>query len=263
MLRTRRQIVELGVFATCSSALVLLGCASAQTQPAAPPPAPSTDDTKPKETAAPASVLTAEELAVLDLPPGPLPIVQRSPGDTGVLRHRARELGEGDLAKLSLLEKRMRETLASTGRGVGIAGPQVAIGVRAILVMLDARSDHPRVQLFVNPRIVERSDEVTADYEGCLSVPDVCGLVKRSRRIVVEHGVAGLATERLEVSDFDARIFQHEIDHLEGVLYIDRVDGEVQPKDRLPELREKLRQEQPKIACTPVFYGVRRDEILL
>lgn len=142
----------------------------------------------------------------------------------------------------------MRASLHASNRGVGLAAPQVGIGARAIVVMIGARSDSPRVEFFVNPRIVQRSDDVTLDYEGCLSVPDVCGLVRRTRAIVIEHGLPEGATQKLEVTGFDARIFQHEIDHLDGVLYIDRVEGGLQPKEKLKELREQLRREHPGLA---------------
>lgn len=200
---------------------------------------------------------------MLEAPAGPLTIVQRVPGQVTVLRRQARMLTTSDGESVAVLERRMRETLSATKGGVGLAAPQVGVGARGIIVMLGARGDSPRVEFFMNPRIVERSDEITMDYEGCLSIQDVCGLVKRNRQVVIEHGLEGFAAQRLEVSDFDARIFQHEIDHLDGVLYIDRVDGELQPRERLKELREKLREQQPKLACTPVLYGRYRDEVLL
>lgn len=145
----------------------------------------------------------------------------------------------------------MRATLLSS-KGVGLAAPQIGIGARAILVMHGVRPvtpgspTEPHVEWYVNPRIVERGDEVTLDYEGCLSIAEVCGLVRRHRRVVVEHGVAGAPRRHVEVTGFDARIFQHEIDHLDGVLYVDRVEGGLQPKERLKELRDQLRRDHPQ-----------------
>lgn len=191
-----------------------------------------------------------EDLRLLAGPGEALTIVQRTPGARGVLRSSCRMLTRAD--ELGVLERRMRASLAAS-KGVGIAAPQIGIGVRAILVMHGARAaspgvaPRPHVELYINPRIVERSDELTLDYEGCLSVADVCGLVRRQRSIVVEHGLPGTRTARLEASGFDARILQHEIDHLEGILYIDRVEGGLQPKDRLKELREQLSREHPEL----------------
>lgn len=256
---TRRQVLWLAGAAS----LALLGCQAssaprpATTPQAPPPPAP------PPPPPVPEPGLIEADMRVLQSPGGPVPIVQRAVGQVNVLRRRARMLTASDTESLSLFERRMRETLEATAGGVGLAGPQIGVGARGILVMLDARGDAPRVELFLNPRIVQRSDEITADYEGCLSIRDVCGLVKRNRHVVVEHGLAGETPKRIEASDFDARIFQHEIDHLDGVLYIDRVDGEIHPREKLKELREKLREQQPEIACTPVLFGRRRDEVLL
>ena len=177
--------------------------------------------------------------------------MQRTPGQDGVLRQLARPLTRADAAHIDRLEACLRASLQASERGVGLAAPQVGISARAIVVMIGARTDSPRVEFFVNPRIVQRSDDLTLDYEGCLSVPDVCGLVRRNRSVVVEHGMIEGATRRLEVSGFDARIFQHEIDHLDGVLYIDRVEGGLQPKDRLKQLREQLRKDHPELAMAP------------
>ena len=256
---TRRQLLWLAG----SASLALLGCQASSTQPAeSPPSGPAAPPPPPSPPPPPAGLINAD-MQVLQSSSGPLPIVQRVAGQVTVLRRRARMLSASDMGNLPLFERRMRATLEATEGGVGLAGPQIGVGARGILVMLDARGDAPHVEFFHNPRIVERSDEITADYEGCLSVRDVCGLVKRNRHVVVEHGLRGETPKRIEASDFDARIFQHEIDHLEGVLYIDRVDGEIQPREKLKELREKLRQEQPKVACTPVLFGRHRDEVLL
>lgn len=251
---SRRQILDMSIWLVGSAALTDLGCMAC--------PAPRIVPSAPPPKDVPPPGLTDEDLAILRSPDGPLEVVQQTSGESNVLRRHARSLTQTDAESLPLLERRMRETLAGTGGGVGLAGPQVGVGARAILVMRDARGDNPQVMFYLNPRIVQRSDELTSDYEGCLSIRDVCGLVKRNRHIVLEHGLDG-SVQREEASDFDARIFQHEIDHLDGVLYVDRVEGELQPRDRLKELREKLREQQPTLACTPVIRGRRRDEILL
>jgi peptide deformylase len=155
-----------------------------------------------------------------------------------ILRERAREVDPG--ADLAELERRMRASLEAAG-GVGLAAPQVGVGVRAILVTLDARSENPRTIWCVNPRIERRSAELQDDVEGCLSVPDVCGLVRRNRDLVVRAS-DGRAEAALELTGFDARIFQHEIDHLDGVLFTDRLLGETAPKDALRPLREELKR---------------------
>lgn len=208
--------------------------------------------------------LTPEDLALLHRAGEALPIVERDKDSVpSVLRQRARVLGPGDAAHLALLERCLRASLQTRQNGVGLAAPQVGLGVRAVVVMLDARSEHRRVQFFANPRIVERSDETAIDYEGCLSVPDVCGAVRRNRRVVIEHGLDGEPASRLVAEGFDARIFQHELDHLDGVLYIDRVEGPLQPASRIRELREKLRNEQPELAFVHRPLSHLSDAVLL
>ena len=119
--------------------------------------------------------------------------------------------------------------------GVGIAAPQVGINRRIVAVQ---RFDKEEIQpdgsvlnpfeVYPNIRIVWKSDSLAAGPEGCLSVPDRRGDVMRSQEIVIEYAdVTRLGEEnnmvRDTVSGFTAVIFQHEIDHLEGVLYIDRL----------------------------------------
>ena len=122
--------------------------------------------------------LLPDDLRLLASPGLELPIVQRIAGARGVLRSQARALTSAD--SLETLERRMRATL-DQAKGVGLAAPQIGISVRSILVMLGAREANPHVQLFVNPRIVERTDTLTLDYEGCLSITGVCGRARRSR----------------------------------------------------------------------------------
>jgi peptide deformylase len=201
----------------------------------------------------PKAGLLADDLRLLASPGDALPVVQRTAGERGVLRRTARFLSSAD--NVAVLERRMRASLLAT-QGVGIAAPQVGLGVRAVLVMHGARPSkpggvaQPHVDFYLNPRIVERSDDITLDYEGCLSVADVCGLVRRNRVVLVEHGLPGKTLVQVEATGFDARIFQHELDHLDGVLFIDRVEGGIQPKNKLKELREQLRRDHPELSAS-------------
>ena len=249
---SRRDVLQLGLTGIAAGLVPGLACAPTTTatarasspQAVAPPLAPRAE---PCTLPLPPG-LSADDRALLGSPGDALAVVQRTPGQDGVLRHLARELSRADADQLDRFEARMRASLTASNHGVGLAAPQIGIGARAIVVMLGARTDSPRVEFYVNPRIVQRSDDVTLDYEGCLSVPDICGLVRRNRSVVIEHGMPEGTTRRVEATGFDARIFQHEIDHLDGVLYIDRVEGGLQPKERLKELREQLRKEHPELA---------------
>ncbi len=112
------------------------------------------------------------------------------------------------------------DTLDSLGHCVGLAAPQLGESVRVVCVDL---TGHPRAPdnngrlLLVNPRIVA-SEGAEIGREGCLSIPDLTANVSRATRIEVEH--AGGALESI---GFEARCIQHEIDHLDGVLFLDRV----------------------------------------
>ena len=115
--------------------------------------------------------------------------------------------------------------------GVGIAAPQVGINRRIVAVQRFDKEGEP-FEVYPNIRIVWASDSVALGPEGCLSVPDRRGEVKRSQEIIIEYADMKAASSakntipmvRDTVSGFSAVIFQHEIDHLEGVLYIDRLD---------------------------------------
>ncbi len=122
----------------------------------------------------------------------------------------------------------MLETMRDAN-GVGIAAPQVFESVAIFIVASrpnprypDAPSMEP--EIVVNPEIVERSPELVKDWEGCLSIPGIRGEVPRHRHIQVRYQtIDGLVVER-QFSDFVARIFQHEDDHLRGIVFLDRLE---------------------------------------
>ena len=119
----------------------------------------------------------------------------------------------------------MIETVCDeNNRGVGIAAPQVGILRRMVAVQRLDKPGEP-FEIYVNPTIVWRSQECATGGEGCLSVPDQRGLVSRSVAIEIDYNDALTFEPRHErIEGFVAVIFQHEIDHLDGVLYIDRAE---------------------------------------
>lgn len=167
-----------------------------------------------------------------------------APSDLAVLRSLSYDLS--DSALLSDDFKRLAELMVATVThpsqdGVGIAGPQVGLNRRVVAVQRFDKEGE-QFEVYPNVRIVWASDSLAAGPEGCLSVPDRRGEVLRSQEIVIEYAdITGvehsLQQNRLEsnrrakpvpmvrdtVSGFTAVIFQHEIDHLDGVLYIDRL----------------------------------------
>ncbi|HEY3489074.1 MAG TPA: peptide deformylase [Candidatus Deferrimicrobiaceae bacterium] len=115
----------------------------------------------------------------------------------------------------------MFETMYES-HGVGLAAPQIGVGLRVIVVDVSAvEKEHPAFAL-VNPEIVDRVGRVE-DVEGCLSVPGVEGIVARAEEVEVKALDASGDPVRFRARDFLARALQHEIDHLDGVLFISRL----------------------------------------
>ncbi|MEA5595955.1 peptide deformylase [Rivularia sp. UHCC 0363] len=113
--------------------------------------------------------------------------------------------------------------------GVGIAAPQVAVGYRIFIVASRPNFRYPNAPLMeptamINPRILNYSDDIVKGWEGCLSIPGIRGLVPRYREIEVEYTDRYGQLQKQELTDFVARIFQHEYDHFEGLVFLDRVE---------------------------------------
>ncbi|HET9060900.1 MAG TPA: peptide deformylase [Acidimicrobiales bacterium] len=156
-----------------------------------------------------------------------------------VLRRRADEVVDFDRS-LRRLVRDLEDTMEEAG-GVGLAAPQIGVGLRVFTYGVDdpASEDHMTICHLVNPVIVEESVDEVDDAEGCLSIPDLSFTLPRPRRLVAKgfnvHGepleVAG--TERL------ARCLAHETDHLDGILFIDRLDPEKRA-EALAEIRRLM-----------------------
>ena len=156
-----------------------------------------------------------------------------------VLRQAARALSldEIGLPETQHLIEWMRDTMRDAP-GVGLAAPQVGLPIQ--LAVIEDRAEYQKdvpperlaererapvpLQVLINPRIVERSEEQVEFFEGCLSLAGFSALVPRSRAVTVECRDERGAERRIEARGWYARILQHEIDHLNGHLYIDRMD---------------------------------------
>jgi len=109
--------------------------------------------------------------------------------------------------------------------GVGLAAPQIGISKRVIVIDL-RKDDEPDVRLaLINPRVVWHSDETDKSAEGCLSIPGLEEVVERASDVHVEGVDPDGRAVRVEAQDLLARVLQHEIDHLDGILFVDRVSG--------------------------------------
>ena len=142
-----------------------------------------------------------------------------------VLRVVASPVTEFDDALQKTLED-MAETMYAE-RGVGLAAPQIGVNRRVIVMHAHQGEDDPRGRLLglVNPEIVERGPTSEFDEEGCLSIPGIRADVLRPTEIVIEAQDHEGDEIRLELCEFEARVFQHEVDHLDGVLFTDHLDG--------------------------------------
>jgi peptide deformylase len=123
----------------------------------------------------------------------------------------------------------MLETLRDA-HGVGIAAPQVYEPLAAFIVASRPNPRYPEAPLMepevvINPEIVGRSEELVKGWEGCLSIPGLRGLVPRHRRILARYQTLDGEPVEREFVDFVARIFQHEDDHLRGLVFLDRLES--------------------------------------
>ena len=157
-----------------------------------------------------------------------------------VLRRKAHAVNKFDKNLQTLIDD-MVETMRQAP-GVGLAAPQIGLSERLIVVEYyektedEDKEDAPKkVWAVVNPEIVKASEEMLLGVEGCLSIPNLVGEVERHAAILVKglnkHG----KPIRIKAQGWLARIFQHEIDHLNGVLFTDRATQVWQPQDVEPE----------------------------
>lgn len=125
------------------------------------------------------------------------------------------------------LIQQMFYTMYRSG-GVGLAAPQVDISRQIAVIHIKPNKLRKNLKtlpktVIVNPKILSRSKEMVADCEGCLSFPGIRGLVPRHKKIKVRYADEHGKTMTRELADFQARVFQHEIDHLSGVVYVDQM----------------------------------------
>ncbi len=107
--------------------------------------------------------------------------------------------------------------------GLGIAAPQVGRNIRVFIVVLNLRTPHEVMLPMVNPKILWESEETEVDEEGCLSLPGEFGKVERAKSVRVEFYDLDGGRKILELSGLNARVVLHEKDHLDGVLFVDKL----------------------------------------
>lgn len=141
------------------------------------------------------------------------------PRDDSVLRQKARRVPTIDSSIQRLIDD-MVETMQQT-KGVGLAAPQVGVSLR--VVVLQMPGEEPIA--IINPKIVKRVGEREVT-EGCLSIPGYAGEIKRSVSVTVKGRDRQGKTIRIKATGLMAQALEHELDHLNGILYIDHIEGQ-------------------------------------
>ena len=144
-----------------------------------------------------------------------------------MLRERAKRVEQFGTPELRALVEDMKETMAAKS-GAGLAAPQIGVGERVVIFGVDKNPRYPDAEevpftVLVNPQIVLLTREVEEGWEGCLSVPGMRGMVPRYTRLrYTGFDAEGTPIDRV-VEGFHARVVQHECDHLDGILYPQRM----------------------------------------
>jgi peptide deformylase len=144
---------------------------------------------------------------------------------SSVLRKHSTELTKED--NVQLISEMLLDTLKKAD-GIGLAGPQINVLKRVFVIDTTPLIAHDITiekfeGTFINPEIISRNDEKIFYSEGCLSIPGIYEEVSRPEKIVVRYQDLSFRTHEEEMDGIKARIFQHEADHLEGILFIDKL----------------------------------------
>ncbi len=146
-----------------------------------------------------------------------------------ILREQARVVTDFAANAVKQIVADMLLTL-SQSNGVGIAAPQISESLGIIIVASRSTARYPLAPemepvVMFNPKYSVLNNELVKDWEGCLSIPGIRALVPRYKTISVEYSNAEEELCRIQLNDFVARVFQHEYDHLHGMVYLDRVEN--------------------------------------
>ncbi len=150
-----------------------------------------------------------------------------------VLRQPAKRVAKVD-DSIRKLAKEMLQTMYSS-QGIGLAAPQV--GIHKQLIVIDCEPDKPTNPplILINPKITRVSKELCVVEEGCLSIPGVYLDVTRPKTIEVSFKDEQGKPRKIQATDLLARVIQHEMDHLNGVMFVDRVDNDLALTEKLQE----------------------------
>jgi peptide deformylase len=145
-----------------------------------------------------------------------------------ILRMKTNDINKIEDFEKSLIGN-MKFTVGKVS-GVGLAAPQVNESKSIFIIASKPNTRYPTApdmqpEAIINPKILSSSEEIVTDWEGCLSIPGLRGLVPRSKSIIAEYLNENGEKVKKQFDDFVARIFQHEFDHLEGIVFLDRMES--------------------------------------
>jgi peptide deformylase len=148
-----------------------------------------------------------------------------------LLREKSRKIKKAEFNSTWLIQliEDMRETMHAAG-GIGLAAPQIGEMVQVAIIEIDDESRRYKNQksspfeIFINPKIEYLSDDLWGNWEGCLSVPGLRGYVERPNKVRVEYFDISGKKQEIITDTFMAIVLQHELDHLFGTLYVDRIN---------------------------------------
>lgn len=164
----------------------------------------------------------------------------------GILRKKSEKVTKVD-REVETIIRDLTDTVLSAKdpEGAGLAAPQIGYNKRIAIVrnfMPDPNDPSKELAqniVMINPKIISKSKETATDWEACLSIPDTYGKVERYKKVKVKAQDINGEVFRLTASGYFAAVIQHEIDHLDGILFIDRVIGETFSEGELEDLHSK------------------------
>jgi len=162
-----------------------------------------------------------------------------------ILRHKAKKVEKLDIELITLI-KNMFDTMYNAD-GIGLAANQVGSPKSVFVVDISPVKEYSKFEpmVFINPLIIESSEETIGYEEGCLSIPDVRAEVIRPKRVKVKFLSSDLKEQILEADDLLARVIQHEYDHLQGIYFTDKISEEEQKK--LKKDLNKIKNRKTKV----------------
>jgi len=144
-----------------------------------------------------------------------------------VLKQKAKRILKKDIIHKRELIRKMTDLMRESN-GLGIAAPQVGVSEQIVVIEIGENPNYPNLvklplTVMINPEITPIGEEKSDGYEGCLSVPEIRGVVARYKKISVEYTDESGEMHTKEFEDLQARVVQHEVDHLDGIVFIERV----------------------------------------